>query len=50
LGLAIAQKIVRAHGGELRVASRLGEGTVFSAELPAQPPAEGLLAPATAAA
>jgi two-component system sensor histidine kinase HydH len=49
LGLAIAQKIVRAHGGELRVVSRPGEATVFSAQLPPEPPAEGALEPAHAA-
>ncbi|MBI5514398.1 MAG: HAMP domain-containing histidine kinase [Deltaproteobacteria bacterium] len=49
LGLAIAQKIVRAHGGELRVLSRPGEATVFSAQLPPEPPAEGALEPAHAA-
>lgn len=33
LGLAIARRIVEQHGGELRVQSRLGEGTTFSFDL-----------------
>ncbi|WP_058304482.1 sensor histidine kinase [Gorillibacterium timonense] len=34
LGLSIAMKIVRLHGGTLDVESRLGEGTVFTVILP----------------
>jgi signal transduction histidine kinase len=37
LGLAATREIVRAHGGELEIASREGEGTVFAFELPAAP-------------
>ena len=34
LGLAIAQKIVQQHGGELSVASSAEDGTTFTARLP----------------
>ena len=34
LGLAIARKIVRAHGGDIKVNSILGEGTEFIVRLP----------------
>lgn len=34
LGLYIGQKIIKAHQGELRVASRPGEGSIFSIVLP----------------
>ena len=35
LGLWIVKGIVENHGGKLRVRSRVGQGTVFSIELPA---------------
>lgn len=34
LGLPVSQKIVREHGGEIRVASQIGQGTRFVLELP----------------
>jgi signal transduction histidine kinase len=37
LGLAIAHDIVRAHGGDLKVQSELGHGTVATIELPRLP-------------
>ena len=36
LGLAVAQRIARAHGSELRVSSELGEGSTFSFSLPTE--------------
>ena len=35
LGLAIARQLVQAHGGTIRVESKLGRGTTFAVELPA---------------
>lgn len=34
LGLAIVKHLARAHGGEVRVQSRLGEGSIFEINLP----------------
>jgi two-component system sensor histidine kinase KdpD len=34
MGLAIAKAIVEAHGGNIRVTSQTGQGSVFSVELP----------------
>src|SRR6267378_4282347 len=37
LGLAIAKEIVEAHGGQITVESRVGEGTTFVVTLPIEP-------------
>jgi PAS domain S-box-containing protein len=39
LGLPICDRIVKAHGGRIRVRSRAGEGTIFLVYLPLLPPA-----------
>ena len=36
LGLAIVKHLARAHGGEVTVESRFGEGTQFTIELPTE--------------
>jgi two-component system phosphate regulon sensor histidine kinase PhoR len=36
LGLAIVKHLAKAHGGEVTVESRFGEGTQFTIELPAR--------------
>lgn len=41
LGLAIVKHLARAHGGEVSVKSRLGEGSVFAIELPGGEQTEG---------
>jgi two-component system NtrC family sensor kinase len=37
LGLAVSYGIIEAHGGEIEVASRAGEGATFTVTLPLQP-------------
>jgi signal transduction histidine kinase len=37
LGLAVADRIVKEHGGRIDVASRIGEGATFTVRLPALP-------------
>ena len=43
LGLPVSQKILKEHGGDIRVESKLGEGSRFTLEFPAT------IAPPTAA-
>lgn len=38
LGLPVSQKILREHGGEIRVQSKLGDGSTFTLEFPAVRP------------
>jgi signal transduction histidine kinase len=40
IGLAIARSVVEAHGGHIRAESRLGEGSVFTFDLPVAETAE----------
>jgi signal transduction histidine kinase len=37
LGLPISMRMVKNHGGDLQVQSKLGEGTQFTISLPIQP-------------
>ena len=41
LGLPVSQKIMREHGGDIRIESTPGAGSRFYLELPAQSPAAG---------
>jgi two-component system sensor histidine kinase SenX3 len=43
LGLAIVRHVASNHKGEVRVASREGEGSVFTLRLPAAPGPAGLV-------
>jgi two-component system NtrC family sensor kinase len=40
LGLAVSYGIIEAHGGEVEVSSKVGEGTTFTVSLPIEPPAQ----------
>jgi signal transduction histidine kinase len=48
LGLPVSQKILKEHGGEIRVTSVLGQGSRFVLELPAVAPADAPLPRAAA--
>jgi signal transduction histidine kinase len=41
LGLAITREIITAHGGQIDVDSRPGEGTTFTFRLPVAPDGDG---------
>ena len=41
LGLPVSQKVVREHGGQITIASEVGQGSTFTLILPANPPAPG---------
>ena len=42
VGLSMAQEIVRAHGGEIRLESEVGQGSTFTIRLPLRPSAPGV--------
>jgi len=42
LGLSIVHKIVQSHGGEIKVQSTLGKGTVFTVRIPIAAPETGI--------
>ena len=42
VGLSMAQEIVRAHGGEIRLDSEVGQGSTFTIRLPLRPSAPGV--------
>jgi two-component system NtrC family sensor kinase len=46
LGLAVVYGIIHRHGGQIAVASRVGEGTTFTVRLPRVPVEEAVVRPA----
>jgi light-regulated signal transduction histidine kinase (bacteriophytochrome) len=40
LGLPICKRIIEAHGGNISVESRIGEGTTFTVMIPTRPKKE----------
>ena len=42
LGLPVSKKILREHGGDILVASQVGEGSCFTLEMPAIVPEPGV--------
>ncbi|HYK46393.1 MAG TPA: ATP-binding protein, partial [Parafilimonas sp.] len=36
LGLSLSYDIIKAHGGEIKVATKEGESTIFTIELPVE--------------
>ncbi len=47
LGLAVSYGIIQAHGGEIEVKSKVGEGTTFTIALPVEQPSPVLMAGAS---
>ena len=45
LGLAVTYGIIEAHGGDIEVVSKVGEGTTFTVSLPIEQPARPAEAP-----
>jgi two-component system, NtrC family, sensor kinase len=48
LGLAVSYGIIQAHGGDIEVKSRIGQGTTFTVSLPLSEPGPGSTAPLAA--
>jgi len=44
LGLAIVHKIVKSHGGSIKVRTTPGKGTEFTVTLPTDPPKTAMMA------
>jgi signal transduction histidine kinase len=36
LGLSLSYDIIKAHGGEIKVETQVGEGSIFTIQLPSQ--------------